>query len=251
MKTYDLFIHRGPKIQREWLEFIYRLDKSLAGALKQSVKNTLLDLGKHIIGDKQRQELVPIFRVYTILDPSNANWKIVHDPAHEELRVNIKTFMAKVIHVTRVVPRIEVIFRQKRDLKIAAIKKELDDSEKSGGNTAAAFQKAGMRPDVNYQNLSEEEKEIQWKARWDLPKQAGEKPGEKESYEQKIEHSSNIKKKITEIDNGIENIHSSMEEDRKHWQASEELRQLYNIRTDKGKRRILRGAQGALDQDPV
>ena len=100
--------------------------------------------------------------------------------------------MAKIIHVTRVVPRIEVIYRQKRDLKIAAIKKELDESEKSGGNTAAAFQKAGMRPDVNYQNLSEEEKEIQWKARWDLPKPLT----EKESYEARIEHNKKIKNKI-------------------------------------------------------
>mmetsp|Transcript_20727 Transcript_20727/g.31788 ORF Transcript_20727/g.31788 Transcript_20727/m.31788 type:complete len:653 (+) Transcript_20727:3424-5382(+) len=42
-----------------------------------------------------------------------------------------------------------------------------------------------------------------------------------------------------------------MEEDRKHWQASEELRQLYNIRTERGRRRIMRGTQGDLDQDPV
>jgi hypothetical protein len=27
-----------------------------------------------------------------------------------------------------------------------------------------------MRPDVNYQNLSQEEKETQWKARWELPR---------------------------------------------------------------------------------
>lgn len=60
--------------------------------------------------------------------------------------------------MTRVVPRVEKIFREKRDAKIAAIKKEVDESEKSGGNTAAAFAKAGMRPDVTYQNLSEEEK---------------------------------------------------------------------------------------------
>ena len=121
--------------------------------------------------------------------------------------------MAKIIHVIRVIPRIEVVFRQHRDMKIAAIKKELDESEKSGGNTAAAFQKAGMRPDVNYQNLSEEEKEIQWKARWDLPRPLT----DKESYEQRIEHNKKIKTKITEIDTGIENIQTSMEEDRKQW----------------------------------
>jgi len=54
MKVYDLFMHRSPKIQGEWLKFVVSLDSSLERSLKQSVKNTLLDLGKHIIGDKQR-----------------------------------------------------------------------------------------------------------------------------------------------------------------------------------------------------
>jgi hypothetical protein len=34
MKTYDLFIHRGPKIQAEWLSFISRLDHNLEKSLK-------------------------------------------------------------------------------------------------------------------------------------------------------------------------------------------------------------------------
>ena len=168
MKTYDLFIHRGSKVQLEWLKFVHRLDDTLEKSLKQSVKNTLLDLGKHIIGDKQRQELVPIFRVYTILDPAphQASWKIIHDPTHDQLKTSIQVFIKQIIHVTRVVPRVEKVFRRLRDQKIAAIKTELDESEKSGGNPAAAFAKAGMRQDGNYQNLSEEEKEVQWKARF-------------------------------------------------------------------------------------
>jgi hypothetical protein len=95
MKVYDLFIHRSSKIQGEWLKFVVNLDSNLEKSLKQSVKNTLLDLGKHIIGDKQRQELVPIFRVYTILDPatSNAKWNIKHDPGHEDLKSNIQIFI--------------------------------------------------------------------------------------------------------------------------------------------------------------
>jgi hypothetical protein len=84
METYELFIHRGTKIQGEWLAFVRRLDETLEQSLKQSVKNTLLDLGKHIVGDKQRQELVPIFRVYTVLDAAQAqgSWKPVHEPTH-------------------------------------------------------------------------------------------------------------------------------------------------------------------------
>jgi hypothetical protein len=70
MKTYELFINRGKNIQKEWLEFIKTLDKFLEKALKKSVNNTLIDLSKHINGDKLRQELVPILRVYTLLDLS-------------------------------------------------------------------------------------------------------------------------------------------------------------------------------------
>jgi hypothetical protein len=53
MKTYDLFIQRGPRIQSEWLAFISRLDHSLEKSLKQAVKNTLTDLSKHIRGDNK------------------------------------------------------------------------------------------------------------------------------------------------------------------------------------------------------
>jgi len=53
MKTYDLFMSRGPKIQAEWLSFISRLDHNLEKSLKQAVKNTLTDLSKHIRGDSK------------------------------------------------------------------------------------------------------------------------------------------------------------------------------------------------------
>jgi dynein heavy chain len=232
LKTYELFIHRGPKVQSEWLRFVRRLDESLERSLKQCVKNTLLDLGKHILGDKQRAELVPIFRVYTILDPAphQASWKIIHDPTHDQLRSSIQHFMKQIIHVTRVVPRIEKVFRERRGEKIAALKAELDEAEKGGGNPAAALAKAGMRQDGNYQNLSPEEKEIKWREKWDLPR-----ADEKLEYEERIAKNKKIQHKTAEILTGIEKIQANMEEDRKHWQASEEVRQLQNIRTAKGR----------------
>lgn len=204
MKVYELFIHRSPKIQVEWLKFVVGLDSSLERSLKQSVKNTLLDLGKHIIGDKQRQELVPIFRVYNILDtdPSKPKWDIKHEPTHDDLKTNINIFMHKIINVTKVIPRIERIFRERRSDKIADIKRELDESEKSGGNLNAAFAKAGMRPDVNYQNLTEEEKLAQWKARWNLPREMD----EKDDYEGRISRNRKIRDKTKEIIAGIDAI---------------------------------------------
>lgn len=96
---------------------------------------TLLDLHKRIIGDPQRQELIPIFKIYTILQTKNeGNWTIIHDPAHEDLLTNINMFMQKIIQVTSVVPRIEKVFREKRAAKILENKDKVDAAEKEGKN---------------------------------------------------------------------------------------------------------------------
>lgn len=98
METYQLFIRRRSRIQNEWLKFIHRLDDGLLKALQNSVQITLLDLHKRIIGDPLRQELIPIFKIFTMLDPKNeANWNIIHDPSHEELLSNINVFMKRII----------------------------------------------------------------------------------------------------------------------------------------------------------
>jgi hypothetical protein len=70
-----------------------------------------------------------------------------------------------------------------------------------------------MRPDVTYQNLSEEEKEVQWKAKWELPGKAQDKP----EYEERIATNRKIKSKLVEIVTGVEKVYTNMEEDRKHW----------------------------------
>ena len=70
-----------------------------------------------------------------------------------------------------------------------------------------------MRLDVNYQNLSQEEKETQWRVRWELPKPMA----ERSEYQTRIANNKKIKQKNKEIIDGIENIASNMEDDRKHW----------------------------------
>jgi len=156
--------------------------------------------------------------------------------------------MKQIIRVTGVVPRVEKIFRDRRAAEISELKRNLDESEQSGGNLPAALARAGMRPDGNYQNLSEEEKEAQWKARWELPRALEEKP---EKYEDKIFRNRKIKAKTEEILRGIEEVEGAMAADAKHWQASEEVRQLRAVRTQGHRKRALRGAQGELDLDPV
>jgi Dynein heavy chain, N-terminal region 1 len=223
MKTYDLFIQRGSKIQGEWLSFVNRLDKNLEKSLKQAVKNTLTDLSKHIRGDS-KQDLVPIFKVMTVLIPDDSmpKWPVVHEPTHEEMQSNISRFIRKIIQVVRVVPRIEKIFRDERDKKIAQIKKEIEDAEKNGGAGGAgrfgaagagrggAAAAAGPRPgDVNFQNMSEEERDEEWRRRWQLPKAYEPKP----EYEDRIQKNKGINTSSIHIIEGIEAISKNMKAD--------------------------------------
>ena len=67
---------------------------------------------------------------------------------------------------------------------------------------------------------------------------------ERSEYQARISTNKKIKQKNNEIITGIENIASNMEDDRKQWQASEEVRQLYNIKSARGMQRILRATSG-------
>lgn len=153
--------------------------------------------------------------------------------------------MKKIIHVARVVPKIEKVFREKREAKIAKLKRKMDEGEKNGANLAKELAKAGLNP--SYLNLTPEEKEQAWRQKWDLPR-GKEKH---DDYEDEIANNKKINNKLHEILAGIEKIQTNMDEDRKHWQASEERRQLHNMRTERGIRRIFRGGQDGIDQDPV
>ena len=69
--------------------------------------------------------------------------------------------MKKIIHVARVVPKIEKVFREKREAKIAKLKRKMDEGEKNGANLAKELAKAGLNP--SYLNLTPEEKEQAWR----------------------------------------------------------------------------------------
>jgi len=126
------------------------------------------------------------------LDSDDINWRIFYDPTHEELKSSISSFIKKIIHATRIIPRVERIFRDEREKKITVIKKEQEEQEKSGGG-GGRFGGAGrgnMRNpgDVNYQNMTEDERDEEWKKRWALPR-----PMEvKNEFEEKISRNNAI-----------------------------------------------------------
>ncbi len=252
MKTYDLFIQRGPRIQSEWLSFISRLDHKLEKSLKQSVKNTLTDLSKHIRGDS-KQDLVPIFKVMTVLiiDESAQKWPVVHEPTHDEMLNSISRFIKKIIQVVRVVPRIEKVFREEREKKIALIKKEIEEAEKTGGAGAggrfgAGRPGAGRPGDVNFQNMTEEEREEEWKKRWQLPKPYEPKP----EYEERISKNKGINASSLNIIEGIQAIAKNMKADIENHQNSEEYRQIssLSIKASKAARNRIQNHENTLDK---
>lgn len=74
---------------------------------------------------------------------------------------------------------------------------------------------------------------------------------DKPEYVDRIAKKSKIKNKRHEITEGVQKIQTNMEEDRKRWQASPEIRFLSNMRTERGKRRILRVTAEEDGEDPV
>lgn len=58
--------------------------------------------------------------------------------------------MQKILTTTRVIPRIEKIFREKRSSVIDDYKRILDAADKAGSNISAALQQSGLRSDINY-----------------------------------------------------------------------------------------------------
>jgi hypothetical protein len=91
----ELFLTCKSKIQSEWLEFLKDLDKNLQKSLKNAVKNSLIDFQKHVHGDSQ--EIVPIFRVFTILEKEKSDPKVVNQPSHDTIKKTIATFIKQII----------------------------------------------------------------------------------------------------------------------------------------------------------
>ena len=68
------------------------------------------------------QEIVPIFRVYTILDKDKNEPKVVTSPTHDTIKKTIANFIKQIIQVTSVVPRLETVFRKDREIVVEKLK---------------------------------------------------------------------------------------------------------------------------------
>ena len=108
--------------------------------------------------------------------------------------------MRDVVEVTRCVPRVEGIFRKDRQDIIDQMKVERDEAEAGGGGGGGAFG-GNRQTDINYQNMTEEEKQKAWDEKWAL------KPFTSEyEYYDKVQNSKDIKQISTQITQVVDNI---------------------------------------------
>ena len=252
--TYEIFIFQQADIQSAFLTYITKLDEEILNSLKSSVKNTLLDLSKHIRGENKKsddvQAFVPIFRVYTMIGPHEKNIKIVHEPSADELREGIEKFIGKINSVTKAIPRLGKVFRSKREEYLENLKNELLQESESGGkskkNTYGKQSNSkypSLFDDFKDPNLTRDEKVERWNNEWVLPEPYQERP----PYYEKISRSKGIQDKTTGILESVENIQTIFSEDKQYWMKGD-FKNMYHM--SRSIRRFA-GFRNTSEDDPL
>jgi len=212
------------------------LDKDMERALKSSVKNSLLDLQKHIKGDQQ--EIMPIFKIYTVISnvpalESDQDWQVVNEPTHAFLKHSIVEFIKKITDATSIIPRIEGVFRKEHEqLVLMCWQRELEAMRNSGGGAIRGA-------DANYQNLTEEEKQDRYKKDKALPDPDKRRPYDR-PYVDYVSRNKEINQLSTHITEIVENIKHNMETECRSWQNAPEVKQIMSMGTSRGKTRFLK-----------
>lgn len=140
--------------------------------------------------------------------------------------------MDKIRGFTRALKRMEVTFREKREVMVQeSVKEIMMQKEKSGGGS--------------FGGRSKEEDMEALTAKWQIP--ALEKI---EEYPEMI-WSKSVKNIYESVKREIDKIKVVLEEDEKRQMVEPEFRQLMNMQTDRGKRRFLRSTEATDPDDPV
>ena len=220
------------------------------------MKNTLLDLSKHVRGENKKTEdaqaFVPIFRVYTCINPNEKNMTIIHEPSAEELREGIEKFIGKINSVTKEIPRLEKTFRDKRQMYLDDQRDEYLEEDGVGGkvkknNSYGRSNKSANSPSMfeyfKDSNLTRDEKVQKWEDSHRLP----EPYQERSPYYKKISKSKGIQDKTSGILESVENIQTIFYEDAQYWTRND-FKQIYNF--GKGIKRVT-VFKNTSDNDPL
>jgi hypothetical protein len=141
--------------------------------------------------------------------------------------------MNKIRSLTKVLTRLEELFRRDREKLVAeAIKEELVKKEKNGGGSFGGRQ----------QEITQESLEAKWEI--DLIEST-------KDYPHMIWASKSVRIIYDQIKKEIEKIKTVLDEDEKIRLNESEFRQLMNMQTDRGKKRFLRATDATDPEDPV
>lgn len=171
-----------------------------------------------------------IFRIDTILDtkdPDQEQLPVKHDPDFPKLKASITTFVKDIIECTKVVQKVENVFRMDRGGMIQKKFKEDMELEKNGGGN----QNRG----IEWKNLPEDEKLKIYVKEHELPGIF--KKGR--DYVDKISKETEVENITTTISACVENIKVALENDCRNWKAQHFVTHLHSMRTERGKKRWL------------
>jgi len=205
---FELFIKKGTDIQTEWLKYIQEIDRKLKKALQNSVKVSLHELQKHIKGDTAN--MGQIFRIDLVLDTKDNDQDqlpMKHDPDFPKLKQAIATFVKDIIECTRVVNKVETVFREDRKFMIQKKFKEDIELEKNGGGNQTRS--------LEWKNMSEEDKLKVYIKEHELP--GVYKKGR--DYVEKIYKENDIENCVNTITACVENVKQILDTNVRDWKT--------------------------------
>ena len=193
---------------------------------------------------------MPIFTIETVLDTTQDEWKVCHNPDHPKLKKDIENLLDSVIQATSVVKRVEGVFRKDRQAILDGYRKLIDDADRAGTQSGIPDSVQVIIQKVygsNYANLTKDEQHAAWEKQFKLPSS---RRDDKDYYD-KVKDSKDIVQIKEHIKSVVDAIQQKMEEDCKMWQVSNEIRHLSSLRTHRGQMRFLKGAQSGAADDAV
>lgn len=103
---------------------------------------------------------MPIFKIETELDVTQDEWKVNHNPTHAILKHDIEKLLVDVVRATKVVPRIEGVFRKDRQAIIDGYFEKILEADRNGSNSGVPPHIMAIMTKVygnNFSNMTKEE----------------------------------------------------------------------------------------------
>eukprot|EP00656_Telonema_subtile_P031899 TRINITY_DN3494_c0_g2_i1.p1 TRINITY_DN3494_c0_g2~~TRINITY_DN3494_c0_g2_i1.p1 ORF type:complete len:4527 (-),score=1335.50 TRINITY_DN3494_c0_g2_i1:103-13683(-) len=121
--TYQIFRLASGDVQEHWVSYVEQIDKQIEAALRSTVKKSLQEISRSIVGDK-KHEVKPIFKVNVVLEGVRVEFR----PTMGDLRQMVQQVAKDTIDAISIIPRlIEVIDEPDSD---AEDDNEMDEKER-------------------------------------------------------------------------------------------------------------------------